>query len=354
MRVRNDANIITPVIENEYKKSDPVIKIGAWRDGGFGDAFYAYSVLKSIQRVYPNSKIELLSPSKNFYQIFHNSIVDFSSKNYSDIHRITDNPLIYYDIWFCLRPMTYSISRPQMLLNEKYRKSIENQVKLHGEIFLKNPRVAENKMYGAGKLPAIDVFNYCLNLDADFYDAIPVISNNKGYINYNNPFKGDYITFHQWAYTSIGFNSKFWPYENWERLANMIKKEYGIRIIQIGGAGEKPMGGPIENKLGNGNVFNSCKIIKDSKLHIDIEGSLIHCCALLNTKAISLTGPSMAYWRHYDNKNITYITSDNECKLMPCEENTDGWHRSCILKHHKCMSAISVDMVFDKVKDILK
>lgn len=354
MRVRVHGNKPEKEIHTEYQEADSAIKIGAWRDGGFGDAFYAYSVLKAIKEAYPVSEIEFISPHDTFRQVFHNpGFFGFSNKGYGEIHWINANPLQDYDMWFCLRPMTYSAARPQLYSNKIYSVSLERQIALHGDAFLTNPREGEHRMYGGGRLPAIDVYNHCLNLDADFYDSIDVIRNHPDYKSYDNPFKGDYITMHQWGYTKNDYNTKFWQYEYWRELAERIQSEYGLRIIQLGAPGEIPMDGVIENRLGQTNFFNSCRIIEDAKLHIDIEGSMVHAAALVKAKTLCLAGPSMEYWRHLDSPDITYLVNEGSCPLMPCEANTHGWHWRCCLEHHNCMNGLSSDRVFEEAKRIL-
>jgi len=355
MRIKINGNRQNKVVYQEkFIKTKPILKIGAWRDGGFGDSFYTYVVLKAIKKAYPNSNIDFISPHNTFKQVFCNTnFFNFINKNYQDIHRLNDKPLEQYDIWYCLRPMNYSVAKSQLYEHEIYSVSLQRQIEIHGEEFTINPRIAEHKMYGGGRLPAIEVFNHTFNLDANFYDAEEVITNHPDYQEYQNPFKGEYITFHQWGYTRNGHNAKFWPYEYWRELGSLLIKEYGIRIIQIGAPNEIPMGDKIENQLGKTNFFNSCKIIKESKLHIDIEGSLVHVAAMSNIPTICLAGPSMEYWRHNDCASIQYIINNGACHLMPCEANTEGWHKRCCLEHHKCMNELSVDKVFEEIKKYL-
>jgi len=318
---------------------------------GFGDSFYAYAVLKAIKEAYPNSRLEFISPHDTFRQVFQPvNFFDFQNKSYRDIHWINASPLQNYDIWFCLRPMTYSAANPRLYTHEVYSVSLKRQIELHGEEFISNPKEGERRMMGGGHLPAIDVYNHCLNLNADFYDAREVIASHSSYKDYENPFGGDYITFHQWGYTKNGYNTKFWPYEYWRELADKIRSEYGIRIIQLGAPNEIAMNGRIENRLGQTNFFNSCKIVENASLHIDIEGSMVHAAALMKAPTLCLSGPSMEYWRHEDSPDVDYLVNEGSCHLMPCEANTHGWHWGCPLGHHKCMNELSVERVFEEAK----
>lgn len=359
MRINVSSNIEIKKNTNNIQVPDTkMIKIGCFRDGGFGDAFFAYATIKAIKRAYPSSHIELLCPHGSFLTLFHNcNFCSIRRASYGEIYEIEKRWQEYYDMWFSLRPRTYSAYDQSLLNYSSIRSicevSIERQNSLHCEDFYinKNKRdIAERKLYGDGDIEALDVMNYIHNLDSKFEEVREGI---ESCLPRNMSMKDPYVTVHQWAFTGRGrFNSKFWPIDYWRKLANFIKNKLGYNIIQLGSTGEDFLGDPIINYLGRTDFFSSLRMMQDAVLHIDIEGSLIHASEALQIPCISLVGPSAKYWRHSRSNCITYVAPDPSlCDIMECERFEGGWHYRCAKKdgYALCMESISPEDVWNVI-----
>jgi len=353
----------------EVKKSRHTrLNIGAWRDGGFGDAFFSYAVLKAIKRKFPESTIEFLTPQGTFSEVFkHQDFCIHRQSTYREIYQIQRSCLNVFDIFYCLRPSTFSVINWKKIKHTDYfnqlKNSATNQKNFFGDYWEVNPeKAAGGKVWGNGAIQAIDGFNHIHCLDSNFDDAKESIENSRAFKEFENSkvfqeLKNQkFVTFHQWGFVGHGtWTTKFWPYEKWQELAKKIKKELGIRIIQIGGKNEIAMNGEIENFLDKNNFLESCRLIQEAQIHVDVEGSLIHAAALLNEPAIALTGPTGKYWRHEEKECVDYIFSKPRCEIQPCEFSHGGsWNWGCPLSNHICMNEISVEQVFEKILERLK
>lgn len=336
--------------------------IGAWRDGGIGDSIAAYCVLMAIKKAYPTSIIEFLSPHQSFLEIV-SRVPGCSARrvSYRDIFKLEHSWKKDYDAWFSLRPRTYSVYSENILqysgIADIASVSMKRQNDFYGVDMSaeQNSRdIAESKLYGSGDIEFMKVYNYIHNLGGSFSDAKDALLSLMPRCNIepNKP----YITFHQWAFTGRGtFNSKFWPVSYWQELARLVKSELQMDVYQVGNGNEHHLGGQIINILGKTSFYESLSFISNACLHVDIEGSLIHACAALGLPAISLVGPSMKYWRHQDS-SIKYLVADPEiCDIMECEKLECGWHYHCRKKngYALCMEAITPDMVFDEIKNMI-
>lgn len=338
----------------------PSVKIIAWRDGGHGDVFFAYATLKAIKRKFPNSSIRFLFPHGNFEILRnHNICQSVEHMSYQQIYQIMHSWNDHCDVFFNLRPRTFSLYDKDKFigtnLEEHIKISTQRQLDAFGNDFLIRPiQSAEERIYGRGQIPACKVYSHLHNLDVNFQDSSELITKHHDYKNFIVPdFK--YITIHQHAYTGgTGWNTKFWTSEHWQELAKMLKQEFGVPVVQIGAGNETFLGGnDIDNWLGKSSFFGNCKLIQNSLIHIDIEGSLVHSAVLLGSKCVALRGASMLYWTHPDATNIRYVSAAPSCcELMPCEVQKRDWWLHCHQQHHNCMNQLLPEQVFEAVRQM--
>lgn len=150
-------------------------------------------------------------------------------------------------------------------------------------------------------------------------------------------------------------SNKMWDLEYCNKLVRMLKEKFGdYKIIQIGHSLERsPMISNTDDCLVGKTSFEEAKVvIKNSTLHIDGEGGLVHLRhALKGGTSVVLFGPtSPEFYGYPENINI----KTNACPHW-CDWVINDWQTYC-LNHNKhiCMNSITPDMVFEKVKTTLE
>ncbi|SDH92049.1 ADP-heptose:LPS heptosyltransferase [Pseudobutyrivibrio sp. 49] len=143
--------------------------------------------------------------------------------------------------------------------------------------------------------------------------------------------------------------SKAWALEKFNNLVEEIYKRHpGMIVIQVGDAAAETIKGV--NCSFKGEPFeNLAYILKNSRLHIDIDGGLVHMATQLGTKCVVLFGPTPVEIYGYK-QNINIVSKDcNGCfglykNMYQCAK---GYEKPL------CMENITVEMVMDKVDEVL-
>lgn len=148
------------------------------------------------------------------------------------------------------------------------------------------------------------------------------------------------------------FATKCYPVEHWEALVKLIKEEYPqLGIVQVGGKNSPFINGcdiHYENQL---SLSHSAGLLKNSLLHIDIEGGLVHLCAALGTPSLVLFGPTSKRYFAYD-ENINLNTGEcsdcwwaSECWMEHCPKGFDS---------PQCMYQLYPEKIYSQISDFLK
>ena len=150
-------------------------------------------------------------------------------------------------------------------------------------------------------------------------------------------------------------SNKMWSLEYCNELVAMIKAEFSnYKIIQIGHSLERsPIISNIDDCLVGKTNFEEAKvIIKNSILHIDGEGGLVHLRhALKGGTSIVLFGPTSSDFYGYP-ENINIKT--NACPHW-CDWVINDWQTHCLNNNkHICMNSITPNIVFEKVNSYLE
>jgi len=145
--------------------------------------------------------------------------------------------------------------------------------------------------------------------------------------------------------------TKCYPQEHWERLVVLLKEKYpGLGIVQVGNKIGKHIAGVDTDLAGKTHLDECAGILKNSRLHIDIEGGLVHICAALGTQCVTLFGPtSEEYFRYPHNINLR----DDQC--IACWWSTESWMMRCPRKYPRaeCMYRLLPEKIMDAVSRVL-
>ena len=337
----------TPPSPNENENK--YYNIGVYRVGGLGDGFLASCIITSLKRLYPTSRIVAHSTSSVLktwegHPCIHHFNNDF-------IPKLNNNPAMRqgYDAFFDLMPdcfARYGDRIPQSIIGRYNR--VRKELDHHKAI----ARFNHLQTYCEAKdLNCISVYNELFGTDATVKDMyLPQNNYDKFFFKRDNcPIKQKrYITIHDWAFH--GRQTKSWYPQYWKALKEMLKRKYGLPLVQIGGRGEEYLHPDID--LRGITLGESIEVLKHSVLHLDNESTPAHIAPALGIPCVVLCGPTLKYWRHPENLNIT---SDHPCQ--ECEGCGGGsWYNTCNLDNGSmnCMKKITPDLVMERITNHFK
>jgi ADP-heptose:LPS heptosyltransferase len=164
----------------------------------------------------------------------------------------------------------------------------------------------------------------------------------------------NYITLHPttgWSFY------KEWPANRWEELIVKIQEssEIPVKFVQIGTPDEIKIAGCDHSYMGV-SLMDSINLIANAKLHMGGDSFSNHITHLTGTKALILWGSTQVSASGYDtNINISMGIPCQPCfkekptissmSKGPCENLIDGVHA--------CMAMITVDQVYETLRDCL-
>lgn len=143
--------------------------------------------------------------------------------------------------------------------------------------------------------------------------------------------------------------SKQWPFIYFEKLTGLIKEQYpGLNIVQLGIKGVDKIKGADYYILGE-HIEIVKYVLKNSILHIDIEGGLVHIATQLGTKCVVLFGPTPVFYFGYpENINIVSEACDYCLSLYDDQYRcAKGYDRP------ECMFSITPEYVMEHIKQYM-
>ncbi|MCM8780670.1 MAG: lipopolysaccharide heptosyltransferase II [Candidatus Omnitrophica bacterium] len=157
----------------------------------------------------------------------------------------------------------------------------------------------------------------------------------------------------------VGFNPggnwipKRWPREYWARLADELIDKFKAKVIITGGLSDITLARDIQaimrqkpiNVSGMFTLKQLAALCKRLDLFITADTGPLHIANAVNTKRIvALFGPTApSVTGPYPTKNVTILQKDVGCQI-PC------YVVNC--KDNRCMKAITVEEVVERVKDL--
>lgn len=309
--------------------------------GGIGDVIRQISVITEFINMFPNIIIDIYT-NRKLYFLFK-GIKNIRCLLEIDLIALTKNK---YDM-VCksfLEYQSWKTNQKIILNNNKKTEILKIKRNLHSY---------KNKYFSTINFPINSDLHYVAMQKAQA--GVDNIENISLGINYSTKFGKfkmiknlKYITFN-YGFGSNGTNvdPKCWDVNHWRKFLSILKmKLKNIKIVQVG----------VSNHYFEESFINTakktsfdelCTILKNSLLHIDIDGACTHISKALGTKSIVLFGPTCAKYLGYpENINIT----SSLCR--DCYHFIDNtfWGK-CVLGHEKslCMDSISPEFVANKV-----
>lgn len=144
--------------------------------------------------------------------------------------------------------------------------------------------------------------------------------------------------------------SKMWSQKNFEQLIASFKKKYPeIEVIQLGGDEGQKLNG-VDNYFLGETFGVVAHILKNSLLHIDIEGGLVHIASQLGTKCVVLFGPTSKNYLAYDNNINLSVGKCQNCfglydDIYKCARN---------MEEPECMFSITPETVMAYIETYME
>ena len=168
-------------------------------------------------------------------------------------------------------------------------------------------------------------------------------------------FSKQYITIHRGCEEKNYQNSstKLWNAQYYDRLIDLIKTETDMKIVLVGSEYEENL--EISRQdidlIGKTTIEEIKVILKNSFLHIDTEGGLVHLRhALDGGISVVIFGPTSDEFFGYS-ENINIRTG--ACPY-PCEWMTIDWMKECLRENDKriCMESVLPESVMKKIQEM--
>ena len=148
-------------------------------------------------------------------------------------------------------------------------------------------------------------------------------------------------------------NYRAWENENWKELIEKLSKD--IQVVIVGNKGEdqffdklKPYPQDVVDLVGKTSLVDLIGVIDGANGLIATDTGTAHMASAVNTEVFALIGPTPANVTgpyQSPNNKVHIISANLECS--PCYKTEVMWN----CKDNICMKQISVNRVFDSIKD---
>jgi ADP-heptose:LPS heptosyltransferase len=194
-----------------------------------------------------------------------------------------------------------------------------------------------------------------MNVTVTKTDYVGLLNVNTNKINLSLPEKFVIIS----PGTSKRRLTKAWQKEKFAQLMLLLKEEYGLSVVLVGGMDNQEYNSEIirileekdrekdmdlldmTGKIGLGSL---CSVIKESSLFVGIDSGVMHMASCLDIPVVGLFGPTDPFYVGPQNKK-SIVVREESMECVPC------YLKNC--KHRDCMKKLGVSKVFDACKGLL-
>ena len=155
--------------------------------------------------------------------------------------------------------------------------------------------------------------------------------------------------------SSASASSRLWPVEHVINTCRTLARE-GIQVLIHAGPNDRIKANQIAASISHPNVQSmgqmddlplglSRGVLSMADVVVSTDSGVRHIAVALNRSVISLFGPTDSKLTTTYNRPEWLIENSLSCR--PCLKDT------CLLKHHRCMSELSIDRVLHAVRTVL-
>ncbi len=149
--------------------------------------------------------------------------------------------------------------------------------------------------------------------------------------------------------------AKCWPPERFAEVADRLIETQQATVVVTCGPGEEPIARTIGSAMRRaGIVFDQPRLslgelkslIKRSDLLIGNDAGPRHIAKAFNIPVVTIFGPTHPVWTQTSYANERIVRVDVDCG--PCQQ------RRCPLEHRRCITEVSVAMVYEAASELLR
>jgi heptosyltransferase-2 len=149
--------------------------------------------------------------------------------------------------------------------------------------------------------------------------------------------------------------AKHWPPAHFAALARRVATELGRTALVLCGPAEREQARQIVRLAGNPNIVSLADVppsigltkaaVRWSELLVTTDSGPRHFAAPFGVPAVTLFGPTHIAWSETYAPDAIHLQTPVDCG--PCQQ------RTCPLGHHRCMTELTPDRVFEAVAGLL-
>jgi ADP-heptose:LPS heptosyltransferase len=149
-----------------------------------------------------------------------------------------------------------------------------------------------------------------------------------------------------------GLNHRAWVNNSWIELIERLSNE--IQVVIVGDKSEsnffkklQPYPSNVVNLVGKNNIIELSTVIKNAKCVVCTDSAVGHIAAAVDTSVFVLMGPNDIV------VDSPYKSPTNDVNVISLKKECSPCYKTVVMKDCKdniCMSEITVDMVYDKIK----
>ena len=343
-------------LHRKAKERDGVLEIALKCRGGLGDIIVTSSVYEKLVEMLPKIVIDIYGKKglvENVYFGKENVRSVYNEYELKDKYLKYDAVLdldhfIIVDYWNKKTVKEHSNTFYELLEKTREDPLIEGIPEDAGRYNLILERA---RLFGLDRFGMLGI--------GDRWDLSPelvkLILNSSFEVEYNKLGIKDYITVNygtdKTMQGAMHGQTKQWPKKSFEAFIRLFKEKYpDVKIVQLGDSSQETLDYADIYILGESLELVKY-VLKNSTLHFDLEGGLVHMATAMGTKCVVLFGPTpIDYYGYETNINI----STGRC--AGCFGLTSRWYSNCLkgFSVPECMLSITPDMVMQAATNYME
>ena len=341
-------------------------KILVIRFSSLGDLVLTTPIFREIKKVFPNSRISVLT-SSDLGSIFENNphidrLIKFKRKDtLGKLNKLIKNlrdekfDLIYdahrslRSIWIVWNIIGFGFFKfPRVWIIKK--RSIQKNLLIFAKLnFLKN--------YSSQRTHLLRPLKENSNIELKYHTELFPGKNTeifvKKFLKKNGLFPKKFIAIGP----SASYPIKCWPLSYFYKLiSKLIEKDWPVVIV--GGKNEfetskieKKFYGKLQNVAGKFSILESAELLNQARLTITNDTSICHLSEAMDTPAFVFFGPTVKEFGYGPYiKESRLIETFEKLKCRPCSK--DGRGKCLNFDHLKCLTTIYPERVVSLIPDL--
>ncbi|MDR2399138.1 MAG: hypothetical protein LBD61_01665 [Endomicrobium sp.] len=307
------------------KKNKKIVYIAFRPEGGFGDILRQKAILTEVIKMFPDVVIDiyhdkaysLLKDIRNIRFIFRDKhslnitkkFYNISFSQYEDKFNLFVKPGGEYYRRIKNNLNEYKIEYPNCF------KEVEDNISLNNKVIDFTADFNFLNQWAEDNINYIELYKLRAGVDNIEDDTLQILFNEKSLSKFGILKETKYLTVQCGQGCSGDFGSKGWSLENWEEFVAIVRDELDkdIKIIQVGMTKTSLKGVDINiNRLTT--LEELWTVLKNSILHIDLDGACTHFARALNTKSVVL------WWL----KDPSFIAYAENINIIPDDGNVNS------------------------------